>query len=433
MNIGPAVIALSLFGCTMETVPDDLEDPGQVPSVDVGDSFDMQGSEDATDGVPADPVPLVADMCDEAPYTGATWQTLSTTHFTLSYLPGTVADEQKLEIGARLEDAYATIRAGLGVTAEPHIAVTLSPSRTAAAAHGKAFGRAWPNLARYEVIYTGAADSYESTRYGQLLTLVLDFQIDSMNRYRAPVLATGVAEYLDHSGRNMHDAYAQQLLAGIESRVRVAEMDTKDVNGRNPGRSGSLVQFLVDHYGLETFHDIYRATAVTWNGSCNVHGTYGCLGTPAQLTAMLDGVLTGLTGDSWADVQAMWLAEVDAALERAPVGMDAASTAEIENLVATMDRAISADDAAQYRTTLEGFYCEWGGDAGRDEIAARAVNAYGTMSSQILGLYATGTKNFSTAQAFVMRTDEHGVPTFATLQFEHLPVGWRVTYSPDWY
>lgn len=430
MNIGPAVIALSLIGCTMETLPDDLEDPGQVPSVDVGDSFDMQGS---TGDAPADPLPLVADMCDEAPYTGATWQSLSTAHFTLSYLPGTVADEQKLEIGARLEDAYATIRAGLGVTTEPVITVNLSPSRTAAAAHGKAFGRAWPNLARYDVVYTGAADSYELTRYGQLLTLVLDFQIDSANRYRAPVLATGVAEYLDHSGRNMHDAYAQQLLAGIESRVRPAELDSKDVNGRNPGRSGSLVQFLVDHYGLETFQDIYRATAVTWNGSCNVHGTYGCLGTAAQLTAMLDGVLAQLTGDSWADVQVMWLAEVNAALDRAPLGMDASSTAAIENLIATMDRAISRNDAALYRTTLEGFYCDWGGDAGRDEVAARAVNAYGTMSSHILGLYATGTKNFTTAQAFVMRLDEHGVPTFAVLHFEHVPLGWRVSYTPEWY
>jgi len=385
------------------------------------------------DKAPPPPVELATDLCDDSTYAGMTWQTASSPHFVLNYLPNTVAQYHRSAIISRLESAYADIRDKLGISVQPTLTVNLSPNRTAAAAYGFGFGRGWPGYDSYDVIYTGAPDSYEVVRYGNLIAQLLNYYFDSSNRTRVAFLTTGVGEWLDQSKRNLHDAYAQQLLAGVENRVHVAEFEAKDVTGRNTGRAGSFVQFLVERYGVDMFADIYRATAVSWNGSCWSSATYGCISTPEALTAMFDGVLTAKVGESWSTVQPLWQAEVQDALARAPVGMAPTAMTEIANVVRTMDIAVTTGDPILYRSTLEGFYCDYGGESLRRTVSDRAVAAYGSVTSKVLAVYETGVKNFTTAQALVQRTDDRGVSIFATLYFEHFPVGWRVTWGPDWF
>jgi hypothetical protein len=427
-RFGASLIVCCLVGCL------DGAMTAEIPDVDVRPGAQAPG-EPLTPDDPATPeaVAITTDYCDDDAFMAATWQTHTSPHFTINYLPGTPAETDRLVIAARLEMAYADIRAQLGITAEPSLTINLSPNRTAAKAHSVGLGGGWPNLGRYDVIYTGMADSYEVVRYGQLLTWMLDYHLDTTKRNRVALLTTGVAEYLDQSGRDLHQAYALQLDAGIESRVRIAEFDARDVSGRNPGRAGSLVQFLVDRFGIETFGDLYRASAVTWNGSCYFNATYGCVSTPEQLTAMLDGLLVAHTGEGWSAVQPMWQAEVEAALNCDRLVMGPTATAQIANVLRVMDKAVTTNDAAMYRSTLEGFYCDYGGEVLREQISARAVTAWGTTSSKLLAIFDTGIKNFSTAQALVQRTDDHGVTTFSTVYFEHVPVGWRVSYGPDWY
>ena len=420
-------ITLALSACTIDAAlpEDDASDvSGQPDLVVSGETPEAPGVQQ--------PEAIVTDMCDDATYTGAAWKSQSSSHFNLSFPAGSPADLEQAAIVTRLEAAYADIRTQLGITAEPQLTVNLSPSRIAAQANGKAMGRVWPSVPRYDAIYTGAADSYENTQYGQLLTAALDYYIDSSSRYRLPVLSTGVSQVMDQSRHNYHDAYAKQLLAGVESRVYIAELESSDVWGNNVGRAGSLVKFLIENYGMEQFMDIYRASAVTWNGTCN-NSTYGCIDTADKATAMLDGVLMSTVGEHWSDIQPLWQAEVEYALERVAAGMDGDTLAEVENLLATMDKAITLDSAFLYRTTMEGFYCDWGGEPQRQEISARVVQAFGSSHTQLLALYDTGTKNFATANALVMRTSDDGVPMFSTINLEHMPVGWRVSYSPDWY
>jgi hypothetical protein len=422
-------LLLALTGCATDPILDEEE---------AGPTRDLPGLQDGFELPPRDPAPMeaiAADMCDEPTFENETWLDATSDHFTLHFLPGTAADQDQNKIASRLETAYDEIRSALGITAEPHLTVNMSPSRTAAYEFGFGFGRVWGQANRYDVVYTGASDSYEVRRYGQMLTAALDYHLDPANRYRSPVLATGIAEYFDQSGRDLHTAYARQLTAGVESRVRVAELDSKDVTGRNVGRSGSLVKFLIDRYGMESFVTMYRATAVTWMSSygCYWHGSIGCVSTPERVTSMLDSVLFAETGEHWADMQPAWEATVEAALDHMTTGMAPKPTTEIQNLFKVMDHAINTKDAGAYRTTIEGFYCDWGGDAARSEIALRAVNAFDNVRTQVLGLYDTEIKNFWTAQAFVMRTDSAGVPTFQMVNLEHVPAGWRVSYSPDWY
>lgn len=380
------------------------------------------------------PAPVATDACDESSYPAATWLSQSSAHITAYYIAGTAAESDVASVLAAREAAYASITTALGVTSEPTISVYLSPNRLAATANGKSMGNAFPGADRVEVVYTGAANSFEVTRPGSLLARALEYHIDTANPKRIPFLSVGLAEVLDQSGRDLHDAYAQNLHGAVETRVRVNSFESNDPQGKNTGRAGSLVKFLIDRYGMASFLDMFKATAVTSAAGCSLKSaTYGCINSAAALTAMLDGVITAHTDDDWATVAALWKAEVDASLASAPITLPVADRNAIKNLVNLMDQGIETGDPAVYRSTMEGFYCEWGGDAMRSEIAQRTIDAYAGSQTTLVRVYPTGASNFTTARAIVRRLDDRGVAHQQTLYLEKLPDGWRVTYGPDWW
>jgi hypothetical protein len=380
------------------------------------------------------PNPVATDDCNDSTHAGQTWSSTSSAHLVAWTLPGTDAEGDVAGILAAREAAYTDITTRLGITSNPTINVYLSPNRLAAAQHGKSFGGAFPGQDRVEVVYTGSPNGFETLRPGNLLTRALEYHIDTANPKRVPLLSVGLAEVLDQSGRDLHDAYAQNLQAGTETRVRIASFDSGDVTGRNVGRAGSLVKFLIDSYGMPAFLDIFKATAVASASGCAMRSTvYGCINSATALTNMLDGVISAQTGDSWATVAAAWKAEVDSHLATVNLSLPRADRDAIKNLVNLMDQAIITDDAATYRSTMEGFYCDWTGEAGRTDIAARTVDAYQSTQSNIVRIYPTGVSNFTTARVAVRRIDERGIATFFNLSFEKLPQGWRVTYGPDWW
>jgi len=380
------------------------------------------------------PAPVATDACDEASFPGATWSSQSSAHITAYYIDGTAAQTDIAAILAAREAAYGAITTALGISDNPTITVYLSPNRLAATANGKSLGNAFPGADRVEAVYTGAANSFEVTRPGTLLARALEYHIDTANPKRIPILSVGLAEVLDQSGRDMHDAYALNLDAAVETRVRVNSFESSDLTGKNVGRAGSLVKFLIDRYDMATFLDIFKATVVTSVSGCSLKSaTYGCINSAAALTSMLDGVLTAKTGDSWATVAAAWKTTVDAHLASVNTTLPVADRTAIKNLVNLMDQAIETGDPAVYRSTMEGFYCEWGGDAMRTEIAQRVTDAYAGSQSNIVRIYPTGTANFASARALIRRLDDRGNASQQTLYLEKLPQGWRVTYGPDWW
>ncbi len=398
-------------------------------SVDPTD-VDETGEEDLAAIVA--PTPVATDACDDDAHPGATWLSAGSAHFTAYYIAGTEAERDISAILAARETAYANIRAALGVTAEPVFTLYLSPSRMAASANNKAAGKAWPGQDRYEVLYTGAGDSYEVTRQGYLIANLLEYHIDSARH--ASLLSVGMAEYLDQSGRDLHDAYAQQLHAGLETRVRLSSFDSADVTGKNSGRAGSLVKYLIDSYGMAAFVDVLKGTVVTTTVNCaQKSATYGCISSPAQLDRLLDGVLLAVTGDDWATVRAGWDAEVKGHLATANIRLGSADRLAIRNLFLVQDQAIAGSDAAAYRSTMEGFYCDWLGEAGRAEIAARVIDSYVGTTTAVQAIYPTSTVNFTTARVLVKRTDERGVISLQNYTVEKFPAGWRITYGADWW
>jgi len=373
---------------------------------------------------------LELDPCDESDFADATWQTHQSEHFTFHYFSGTAAAADIEAIANKRETAYNTIREKLGIYTAPAIEVYLSPNRVAATEHGRAMGRAYPSAGRYEVVYTGAADSFEMTHYGHELTHVLAHELDPQHPVRLGILSEGLAELLDHSGRDLHAAYADKLRAGKESRAYVASFDSNDAWGSNYGRAGSLVAFLRDRFGWNDFVRIYKRAYVEWSNGCYRDPTYGCVTTGDQVATVLDGILQEVVGQSWTQVQRDWEARVREALAQ-PSTIATTDYRHIQAVVNQMDAAINERDAAKYRTTMGGFYCEWGGEDMRQQIAARAVNM-GDVQTALVDVRRSGTKNFSTAIATVLRRFASGETQAQTLYFEHLPSGWKVVWGPDW-
>jgi hypothetical protein len=404
------------------------------PSSMLEDEPDVGQAEQAVYDPANPPTPVVTDACDDSTYAGTSYASTASGHFVAYYIPGTAAESDLASIFAAREAAYTDITHQLGLLVSPTISIYLSPSRVAAQAHSRSYGNAFPGQDRYEVVYNGAAGSFETTRVGNLLARTLEYYIDTANPKRIPLLSVGLAEMLDQSGRDLHDAYANQLHAGIETRVRVNSFDSADLSGKNVGRAGSLVKFLVARYGMSTFLDIFKATAVTSISGCSMKSaTYGCINSAAALTAMLDGVLTATTGDSWNTVAAAWKAEVDSHLASVTLSLATGDKKAIVNLVNLMDQAIETGDADIYRSTMEGFYCEWLGEAGRTEIANRTIDSLGGSSSTVLRIFPTAAANFPTARALVLRVDDRNIRSFQSLTLEKFPQGWRVTYGPDWW
>ena len=404
------------------------------PSSSIEDDIELGDSEHAVYDPANPPAPVATNACDDDTHAATPYASTAQGHFVAYYIPGTTAETDLASIFAAREAAYADITAKLGITTEPTISVYLSPSRVAAQAHSRSYGNAFPGQDRYEVVYTGAAGSFEVARPGNLLARTLEYHLDTANTKRIPILSVGLSEVLDQSGRDLHDAYAMQLHANVETRVRVNSFDSADLNGRNIGRAASLTKFLVARYGMASFLDIFKATAVTSIAGCSMkHATYGCINSAAALTTMLDGVITAKTGESWATVAAAWKTEVDSHLATQKGAMPFTDRTAIINLVNLMDQAIETGDAAVYRSTMEGFYCEWLGDAGRTDIAQRTVESLAGARSSVWRIFPVAAANFPAARALVLRTDDNNVRSFHTLSLEKFPEGWRVTYGPDWW
>lgn len=374
-----------------------------------------------------EPGPLATDLCDDSTYADATWQAYDTEHLTLYYLPGTAAERDIVELSDAREAAYLVAAAELGLAEPASAEVYLSPNRLAAIAHHRGAGVASGPGARVEIIYTGVPGSYEVTQLGHELTHLVTFQV-------APgvpgVLNEGVSELFDASGRDLHRSYANQLSVANETRAAAFELEESDLSGANYGRAGSFARHLHQTLGSERFAALLREAATESTGGCPRYP--GCDSTIAGLTAMLAELVAQGGGPAWSDVMASWRSRIQAALDLGPERPAEEDQDDIAALVATLDRAMNTDDVALYRSAMEGFYCEWADDLVREDIAARAVNAFDGVSSEVVAIYHANRRAFEAAVAVVLRKERSGAVMPYLIYVERFEVGWRVTWMVDW-
>jgi hypothetical protein len=401
---------------------------------DVTEPFVGESPDQTQHELPASTVvpPPALDPCDEPTFAGSTWIVAHRGSFQFRYFAGTAAERDLDAIAANRQRAYDEIRSILGIDESPVITVNLSPNRVAARYHRLGLGQAYPGRDRYDVVYTGDAEAYEALRYGHELTHVLAHYVMPTGYSMLPFLSEGLAEYLDQAPRDLHESYAEKLEAGVESRRHVVSFDGLDTVGDNYGRAGSFVQAFADAYGVAALVRLIRSTAVVRTGGCFQHDVEGCIGTPQALTRLMRRAVSEAAGASWSSFRSYWrstMQDVRSYHSGAVVDPD---RMEVVSLIQRADAAINAADAAAYRTTMEGFYCDWLDESQRVDLAARVVSSFGHVESTVHGVHYAGHKNYPTAVATVTRTEDGGRASSFLVSLERFAVGWRVTWTPDW-
>jgi hypothetical protein len=385
--------------------------------------------------VPAEPTVLIVpetDGCDDELYAGAEWGSSTSSHFVLWYIENTAAHRDASDILSAAESAYSDIRAALGISAEPVIDLILSPNRLAADYYDLGKGVAYGSLNRIEAVYPGSADSYLTLHPGYLLTQVLLRKVVEAGTYVLPFLATGLGEYLDGSDRDLHLEYAYRLVQGAEAEPYVGKFGDSDVWGDNPGMSGSFMQFMAERYGMAQVTQVVQETSVSWLDGGYVHSDWAAIDSAAQVEGLLADVVEQVTGEPWETATAAWRGAVLARLEGNLPEVPSDDRSEIVNLVAVADHAMNTDDAALYRATMEGFYCDWLAEEERQRIAYDMVTTLSNVETTVLRVYPRATRNFATAHVVATRSMGDGNVSTTYYIVEHFETGWRIASAPEW-
>jgi hypothetical protein len=395
----------------------------------------VAGTTETTEPTPEpikEPKPLVLDACDEADYADVKYVEAKRGHFTFLYLPGTAAERDLEQIATVRNSMFESQANLLGVTNDAPITVVLSPNRVAANAHGYTYGAAWTLGNRIEVLYLGTPDAYENRSPGHEVAHVIAARIDNVASHM-PMLSEGLSEYLDGSGRDAHATYATALRAGLDYDAgsgAVTRFTWADVLGNNYDRAGSFVKFLVERYGVTKFRALWKASAISYSGWGWTNSKGDFIYSQVDLEREIDRLARDVYGISLDAMRLEWEAVLKPYLAAPVPAFGSEELAEIENLFANVDNALTTGNASLYRTAMEGFYCDYETDDGRTFTAKTAVEGRGKVKTTIVSAFPTGTRNYATALVHATRSEERGgVATTTTSRFwlERYPVGWRLT------
>lgn len=379
------------------------------------------------------PLSLDTDFCDEPAFGKETWVEATRDKIKLRYVPGTAAEKDLEKIAEVRNKLYTKISATLGVADAGVVTIVLSPNRATAKANGLAKGAAYPGSNRIEVLWLGDAGSYEVSAPGHELTHIISAKIDGASNHLG-VLTEGLAEYLDESGRDLHDAYVRDLRASIDASY-VTRFSDADLWGYNYGRAGSFVKFLVDRSGMEKFVALWKANALTWTSAGYVTKSGVLVKDGFQIEQALDKSLREVYGVGFEAMRLEWQAVLAPYLAAPPAALPAEDVNAIKNVLANVDWADTHGSASVLRSTMEGFYCDSTSDEVRAKLASSAVENRGALQTQVVGLFPIGVRNYPQVVAFTVRREKRGA-TFTDIVsrtwLEKFPAGWRITYNDRW-
>lgn len=419
------------------------EAAGEDASIDAPDApapgdaaADEVDGADASDAAPDAPAPptlptLTTALCDQPDYATTAYVSATRGPLTLWYVPGTDAETELDALSAARTDAYDAARTFLGIAARPPLTVVLSPNRRAAQAHGYANGWADPTTDRAEVLYL-PGDSFERAQHGHELTHLLSAKVDGQTDH-LKFLDEGLSELLDASGRDLHQVYVDQLRAGALLLNAIDGFDDWDVSGWNYGRSSSFVRLLVDTWGNDKFVELWKRSAVTYETDGRTTTLGDLAESPAGVEKALDHLLLATYGEGLATVRLRWRATLIPHYALPPTPVADADRQAIAEVVAVNDWALTHGDAAAFRSTMEGFYCDRTTDAERMKTATAMVQSRGVVQSRVVSMIPVGRKNYPQVVVFLTRDETRGAVTVSvatSYSLERFPIGWRITYQP---
>ncbi len=376
---------------------------------------------------------LTPDLCDDPLYGDVPPTSVQWGRVKVVAPRGMVSERDLMEAARRRDRLYGRLASTLGVVAPAPVEIAFSPNRRAAAHHGWATGRVRPRARRAEVLWPGGPDAYEAKRPGRTLARLLVAQWDDAPAH-LPLLAVGLAECFDGSGRDLHRAYARVLTA-LGEEDDPTRLTEADLAGRRPAGAGSFVASLLDRHGTGGLRALWSALAVAPAGG----RLYALDGTPLDnveaLERVLDEALRRTVGTRLSEERRAWrraLAPHLEALEAASDSLPAADLEAIAGVLRAYDQAVSRGDLEALRATLDGFYCDVWDDRARARTLRAELDRAEILETRLLAVRPTGLRNYPEVVVHaVSRQVAAGRVRYVPAQFwlERFPVGWRSTWS----
>jgi hypothetical protein len=334
-------------------------------------------------------------------------------HFVFHYVKGSAAERDLALIAANRERAYGIIAAALQAPAGGKISVTLYPDRESTRS-GFSEGSTDKDVIR--VNYFDFTPSYEQTRYGHELTHALSYRTLHGDQ-SVPLLAEGLAEYMDQSGRNMHEWLSYETrIHGDRPPVRVESSDL--YSGKQDfsyTKAGSFVKFLIEDSGWEKFRTFYKATR-----------EIGKLA-PRERFPKFAARFQEAYGRTLESAESDWNKAVAAFDAKELPRLPAPDEAAVRELFSTQDAAAAAKDAKTFSNTYDRI--------GRTRIGYFEGNLRYYMdhlpTTQSLEIDSLGIKNGLEATVIAVRKFKDGRTVNIQYRVEKLEDGWKIQ-DEDW-
>lgn len=336
-------------------------------------------------------------------------------HFIFHYVKNSAAGRDLAAITANRERAYGIISAALGEASGGKINITFYPDRESTPS---GFGEGSTSGDSISAVYFDFSPCYEKISYGHELAHALSFRL-LRGRHSVPLLAEGMAEYLDQSGRNLHEwlSYKSRIL-GYQPPFRVENADLAygdDLSSLSYTKAGSFVKFLVEAAGWKKFMELYADTR-----------ELGRLPSDERLERF---------GEKFKEVYGRPLENAEAGWNKAAAAfqakelprLPAPDEAEIRKLFAAQDAAVIGGDAQAFSLTYDRI--------GRKRIRYFEGNLEFYMEklleTQVHEVYDLGVKNGRRALVRTTRRFKDLTTRKIAYYVEKLEDGWKIQ-NEEW-
>lgn len=375
--------------------------------------------------------PLTTDWCNDDTRANENFLSYSSGSFNLFYLPGTAAERDREDILDKRNSALARILETLEIQEDRIIDIYMVPNRLCAMAHGIDTGVAYPWKAEIHVLYMDQPQTYERIHYGHEVTHVAAYQIDLDHLYHFRMLEEGLAEFLDGSGRNYHQAFVQECFAYMLDLETAVLLNQDDVLSKSYAKAGSFIQNLFEiDADADKFKAFYRGCYMSYSWNETPLGPDNQYLDAQKLIQFIDGQLREHYGITLDQFNNQWLTKLTPMADNGPVFLPVDDIYEIQQLFAIRDQAISENNPELYRSTMEGFYCDIWTDSERMSIANYATSGLPPVKSNLIEVFHLGIRNYPYALAHFEKNVDGNTETY-NAYLEHYPVGWRFTSVED--
>ncbi|MBI5211558.1 MAG: hypothetical protein HY927_16435 [Elusimicrobia bacterium] len=334
-------------------------------------------------------------------------------HFVFYYVEGTAAERDLGQIIAKREKALSVITTALGVVPGQKISIYLYPTRESTES-GQGTGKAFNDCSGASVNYFDFSPSYERTHYGHELAHLISCRL-SGGRHELPILAEGLAEILDQSGRDMHEEASSCVrIYGERTWLRVEpdkdfEYSSFHHSRCNYAKAGSFVRFLVDSYGWEKFRRLYAAT------------TKIAIDPREERLTSFEKQFLAIYTVSLKALEDTWNEEVSRH-HKEPRRLPEGDLTAIKNLFASQDAAVASHDPQAFASTF---------DSQAKQLIPHLSDNLAFYASQltrteIVRVHSLGLKNGPSVLARTIRHLRNGQKLKISYRLEKLEAGWKI-------